>query len=253
MKILSIGNSFSQDAHKWLNQIADSVGVELYCANLYIGGCSLERHWNNYLSREDAYDYEISGKADGKISLSDALVKEDWDVITLQQVSGFSGIFSTFEPYLSDLIKAIREICPNAEILLHKTWAYEADSEHPDFKNYGCSTDKMYDEITKAYSEASEKTGLKVILSGDIIQFLRKNVKEFDVENGGLKLTRDSFHLSYNYGRFAVSLVWLKTLTGINAEKVTFVPQADGMLTDCRTLDTIKNAVDKIPQIQKLL
>ena len=44
MKILSIGNSFSQDAHKWLNQIAKMCGEEFYNVNLYVSGCSLEMH-----------------------------------------------------------------------------------------------------------------------------------------------------------------------------------------------------------------
>lgn len=37
MKILSIGNSFSQDAHKWLHKLAKVNGVEFEIANLYIG------------------------------------------------------------------------------------------------------------------------------------------------------------------------------------------------------------------------
>ena len=47
MKILSIGNSFSQDAHRWLYKLAKLNGIELETANLYIGGCSLETHFKN--------------------------------------------------------------------------------------------------------------------------------------------------------------------------------------------------------------
>ena len=47
MKVLSIGNSFSQDAHKWLHKLAENNGVDLETVNLYIGGCSLETHWKN--------------------------------------------------------------------------------------------------------------------------------------------------------------------------------------------------------------
>ena len=246
MKILSIGNSFSTDAQRWLNAIAKSAGSDIYCANLYIGGCSLERHWNNYICGEDAYDYEINGEFQRKISINEALGKEKWDVITLQQVSGLSGIFSSFEPYLTNLIAEVKTACPNARLLLHKTWAYEIGSEHPDFKNYGCSQKKMFEEITKAYCEAAEKTGLKIIPAGDAIQHLRENVKEFDFENGGISLTRDSFHLSYDYGRFAAGLVWLKVLTGKSAKDADFVPEVEGPTTDARILDIIKSAVDEI-------
>ena len=55
MNVLSIGNSFSQDAHRYLHAIAKADGVELHTFNLYIGGCSLSRHYRNMLSRERAY------------------------------------------------------------------------------------------------------------------------------------------------------------------------------------------------------
>lgn len=61
IKLLSIGNSFSTDAQKWLHQIAETAGADIYCANLYIGGCSLQQHWNNYLTQENVYDYEVNG------------------------------------------------------------------------------------------------------------------------------------------------------------------------------------------------
>lgn len=50
MNMLSIGNSFSQDSHRWLSQMAAGWGDEIYAANLHISGCSLERHWNNFVS-----------------------------------------------------------------------------------------------------------------------------------------------------------------------------------------------------------
>ena len=49
MRILAIGNSFSQDAFKYLHKVAEAAGKEVTTVNLYIGGCTLERHWNNVL------------------------------------------------------------------------------------------------------------------------------------------------------------------------------------------------------------
>lgn len=43
MKLLSIGNSFSTDAQRWLRDLAAAEGHDLYCVNLYIPGCSLEQ------------------------------------------------------------------------------------------------------------------------------------------------------------------------------------------------------------------
>ena len=63
IKILAIGNSFSQDATHYLHQIAAADHVDLKVVNLYIGGCSLERHWNNILTEAEDYLYEENGES----------------------------------------------------------------------------------------------------------------------------------------------------------------------------------------------
>ena len=52
MKLLSIGNSFSQDAQRYLHRIAAAAGESLKCVNLYIGGCSLRTHYFNILEKK---------------------------------------------------------------------------------------------------------------------------------------------------------------------------------------------------------
>ena len=54
MNILAIGNSFSQDATRYLQKIARADGEKISVINLVIGGCSLERHYLNMLSGERA-------------------------------------------------------------------------------------------------------------------------------------------------------------------------------------------------------
>ena len=39
MKLLAVGNSFSQDACTFLHQTAQAQGLDLEVTNLYIGGC----------------------------------------------------------------------------------------------------------------------------------------------------------------------------------------------------------------------
>ena len=48
-KVLMIGNSFSICCLQHLPQVAADRGVDLDLASLYIGGCSLQRHWENVL------------------------------------------------------------------------------------------------------------------------------------------------------------------------------------------------------------
>ena len=50
VKMLSIGNSFSHDALAYFRDIAMSAGLEVDVWHLSIGGCPLERHYNNMVS-----------------------------------------------------------------------------------------------------------------------------------------------------------------------------------------------------------
>lgn len=239
MKVLSIGNSFSDDAHSWLHQIANSAGDDLYCVNLYIGGCPLERHYNNinlFISdnNERNYDLEVNGVFTGeKASINETLLHENWDVITLQQVSHLSGIKETFEPYLNYIYNYVKKAVPNAEIFWHETWAYEIDSTHSGFAEYGNNQKTMYERVKRVNTYFAEKYGMRIIPVGDAIQYARENISEFDYKNGGLSLNRDAFHLSNGYGRFIAGLVWYKTLMNADVTKVSFVPEGcDKSLTE---------------------
>lgn len=215
MKILSIGNSFSEDAQRWLHQLAVQNGVQIDCANLYIGGCSLETHHINIKENNAFYDYQINGNpAEEKISIADALSRDIWDIVTVQQVSNLSGMPESYEPYLADLIGTVKSALPDAEIMLHETWAYEIDTEHPGFANYNCNQAEMHRRIRATVTGFAEKYGLRIIPTGDFIQGLRDSTKEFDYINGGASLCRDGYHLTYDIGRFAASALWFVTLTG---------------------------------------
>ena len=215
MRVLSVGNSFSQDAHKYLHRLSKAHGTDIQTVNLYIGGCSLSMHCENLLTRSPKYDLEINGgEAVCKISLTDALSDGEYDVVTLQQVSGLSGIFESYSPYLEKLAETVRHYQPKAEIMFHQTWSYETDSAHPDFKNYGDNQKRMFREIKKASEAASRLIGAELIKTGTAVQKLRDSVPEFDYANGGISLCRDGFHLTYDYGRFLAAAVWFKALTG---------------------------------------
>ena len=85
MDILSIGNSFSQDAQRYLHRIAKADGYTLNAFNLIIGGCPLSLHYRNMISEERAYTLEMNGENTGlTVSLKDALLNRNWDVVTIQ-------------------------------------------------------------------------------------------------------------------------------------------------------------------------
>lgn len=225
MRTLSIGNSFSEDATRYLHQIAESAGVDLECVNLYIGGCTLETHAKNIRENAPLYRLEINGAATGEyVSIEDALTRGTYDVITLQQASGFSGMFHTYFPHIREVYDLCRRLQPDAKMMIHQTWAYETDSTHGHFPFYGNDQETMYSHLLTAYHDAAYDLGMGIIPVGSTVQYLRRYVPEFNYSDGGISLCRDGFHLSIPTGRCLAGYVWLETLTGVDCRNADYLP-----------------------------
>jgi hypothetical protein len=236
IKILAIGNSFSNDSLSMVYDIAKSAGIEVVVANLNFNGCSLQTHWINANSNNAYYTYQ-KWMSDGmsqkpKQTMKKALLDEDWDYIILQQYSGYSGIYSTFKPYLNYLASYVKGLSPNSKLALNMTWAYASDSSHADFASYKKNQDTMYKAIAKTYQQAADESKIDIIIPcGTSIQNARTypNLKSI-----GDELTRDGFHLDEKMGRYIAGLTVFETLI-INEKKinidlyddVTFIPGED--------------------------
>lgn len=103
LRILAVGNSYSVDSLQYLYQMAKSAGYELVIGNLYHGGRSLEEQWNSWKKEENDYTYyKISAKTEGVWSrqtsktIQYGVKDEPWDIITLQQSSGLSGVSTSY-------------------------------------------------------------------------------------------------------------------------------------------------------------
>lgn len=226
MRTLSIGNSFSEDATRYLHQIAESAGMDLECVNLYIGGCTLETHAKNIRENAPLYRLEINGSATGEyVSIEDALSRGKYDVITLQQASGFSGMLHTYFPHIREVYDLCVKMQPDAKMMMHQTWAYEIDSTHGHFPFYQNSQETMYSHLLTAYRDAAEELGMEIIPVGSTVQYLRRSVPEFNYSDGGLSLNRDGFHLSIPTGRCLAGYVWLETLTGTDCRTADYLPE----------------------------
>jgi hypothetical protein len=222
LKILAIGNSFSDDAMEYVYQVAKDAGVEnIKLGNMFIGGCSLERHLENAKGNKGAYDFRTntSGKwsTRGGVSIKAAVLSENWDFITFQQVSGYSGIADSFDD-LEELIEIVKPLCPDATLAWHMTWAYKVGSTHSDFSKYGKNQMTMYNAITGAVNEkilTNDDIGI-VIPSGTSIQNARTSVIG--------EMTRDGYHLSYGIGRYIASMTFVKALTGLSIDNSVTTP-----------------------------
>ncbi len=215
IKILSIGNSFSCDATRYLMEIANHTNVDLLSENLYIGGCPLERHYHNSLSNIEEYELQVNGQCVYKSSLKSALLKDDWDYVTLQQASPYSTDYATYQPYLNELVKYIKNLCPKAKLVIHQTWAYENGSYKLQ-DVMGCETNvQMFEALQKAYDRAAEDIqAVGMIKSGELMMNL--------VKNGLTKAYRDTFHASLGAGRYALALLWYQFFTNRSIDDIDF-------------------------------
>lgn len=117
IKILAIGNSFSQDATEQnLYEIITSEGIPVIIGNMYIAGCSLERHLKNSGTDAKSYSYRKitngNKKTTDNVSISKALKDENWDFVTLQQSSPFCGVYPTYARDLPPLLEYVKETNP---------------------------------------------------------------------------------------------------------------------------------------------
>ena len=210
MKILAIGNSFSQDATRYLHQIARADQFNLQVVNAYRGGCPLSYHYANTLSDETGYDLEFNGFTSGfRLSIRDALESGAWnqfDVITVQQVSHQSFDYDNYQPYLNGLVEFIRKYAPKTKLYVHQTWAYLKDS--PRLAAMGFATpEEMFAQIKPTYDIAAKEIGADgIIPSGEAFRKL--------MDHGVYYMHRDNIHASSGFGRYVLGLTWYETLTG---------------------------------------
>ncbi|MDE7387442.1 MAG: DUF4886 domain-containing protein, partial [Muribaculaceae bacterium] len=225
VRILAIGNSFSQDAvEQYLHELALAGGDTAIIGNMYIGGCSLERHVNNARGDKHDYAYRKIGADGVKIerknaSLLEALNDEPWDYISMQQASPLSGLYESYSEWLPELNTFVKKNGPSkARRVMHQTWAYSKDASHTGFKNYDRDQLKMYNAIVDANKKAARAVGIKTIIpSGTAIQNARTSYL-------GDHLNRDGYHLDYGVGRFTAACAWYEKLFGHDVEKNSYIP-----------------------------
>ena len=226
VRILAIGNSFSQDAvEQYLHELAEAEGISTIIGNMFIGGCSLERHVKNARDNAPAYAYRKIGtdgkkREKGKMSLEAVLADEDWDYVSLQQASPFSGMYETYEASLPELIEYVKARLPKkTKLMLHQTWAYASTSRHSGFKNYNCNQLTMYQAIADAVKKAAKANKIKIVIpSGTAIQNARTSFI-------GDHLNRDGYHLDVKIGRYTAACTWFERIFKHNVIGNPYAPE----------------------------
>jgi hypothetical protein len=201
-----------------LPALLEDMGIEnVELARLHVGGCTLERHMQFYDKKEAAYIFYHSKAGDNKwveaeqkASIQEALSMGEWDIITMQQASGVSGLYESYVPHLERLISVIKAAQPNAELVWHMTWSYSTDSNHNEFPNYDRDQRKMYRAITDCVHRLLKEYKIidKIIPSGTAIQSLRESA----INNSPKDFTRDGYHMGFGAGRYALACTWYEEL-----------------------------------------
>ncbi|WP_293302071.1 DUF4886 domain-containing protein [Pedobacter sp. UBA4863] len=229
IKILAIGNSFSEDALEAnLYELAKEKGKTVIIGNMYIGGASLAEHKKNTDNKASVYNYRKIGKDGVKriynaIRMDMAIEDEHWDYISFQQVSQNSGQLETVQASLPAVYNYVKSKVtnPNVKYVYHQTWAYAQSSTHEGFANYGNNQTTMYNAIVNVSQKAKDIVPINIIVpAGTAIQ----NGRTSAMEDG---FTRDGYHLN-DLGKYTAACTWFETLFGQSAVGLQYKPAGMG-------------------------
>ncbi len=198
--ILIIGNSYSVDCHRYVSEIAATMGVQLDVHLLQKGGGKVKEIYEH---RDlPFFDYRINdvGQTGAKAkepvyggtgcyTLTEVLDAVSFDTVILQNYWGSSeGIFyykdSEYEtdcsPYYEDLAEWIKGYQPNAKIMINAVWSNEIGCNYTDkikaaardagFIGDGGETDFFYDMLERYNSQAAIDIGKRVNKSGEPVK-----------------------------------------------------------------------------------
>ena len=242
IRILFVGNSFSDDTAEHMPDILKNLGYSnVEIGNLVIGGCEISTHYFNALYNYPNYEFryhngtEWNRKVGGKNQTFKFGVEySEWDIISLQQVSGYSGMPDTYT-YLDSLAAEAKKASTNlnAKVVFNMTWAYQQGSKHTNFYIYDRDQMTMYNAIVNT---VQSEVKYSVMPCGTAIQNARTSFI-------GDTLTRDGYHLNEYIGRYIASLTAIARLLDEDFSGLTWKPYS---VTDEQMLVAIESALNAV-------
>lgn len=258
VRLLTVGNSFSANATRFLGDLAKGGGHVLIHHSASIGGSTMAQHWEKAQQHEkDPQD--PGGLYGSKRSLKQYLLAEPWDFVTIQQASIRSHDLATYRPYARQLHDYIKQHAPKAEVLVHQTWAYRRDDARFAAKSpkpgEPASQEAMHQGLTHAYRTTAAELGARIIPVGDAFHLADADPKwgyqtdtKFDLKkaqspalpdqthslhkgwqwakqkDGKLALAMDGHHASLA-GQYLAACVFYEALFGESVVGHPFVPK----------------------------
>ncbi len=214
VRLLTVGNSFSRNATHYLEDIVTAAHDVLIHHQAYIGGSTMAQHLEKaeYHAKDpqDSRGRYASGK-----SLIEELQAEPWGFITIQQASIKSHDIETYRPSAEQIYKFIKQRAPQAEVLMHQTWAYRCDdprfTKPADKPGEPKTREEMYQGLCHAYNTIAAELGVRVIPVGDAFHMADSDPKwgykpdrAFDFKSAkkpALPDQRHSLHTGWRWGK----------------------------------------------------
>jgi hypothetical protein len=170
VRLLTVGNSFSQNATRYLPNLATAGGHTLIHRPIVVGGASVQLHAEKAQKHDEDATDKTGLYANGR-SLQQELSAEPWDFVTIQQASLKSHDLSTYRPYAAQLRDYIAKYAPSAKLLVHETWAYRCDDPRFAVKSpkpgEPATQEAMYRGLADAYRTIATELGARLIPVGD--------------------------------------------------------------------------------------
>lgn len=242
LKLLFLGNSFADDSGLLLHEVLKNLGVKFKLGILFIGGCSLATHLDNLENDSPLYEYRTNTGEEWETAYNhtakDAILSEDWDIITFQQASYDSGVADTYDG-LAKILPIVRSYNQTAKFLWLMTWAYPNGSPHGGFVKYDNNQATMYESIVSAVQKKIvQRPEIDYVIPvGTAIQNARTSCF-------GDTLNRDNCHLSLDVGRYIAATCVAYSL-GVEIDECKFVPNDTPQNTKEIAIESVKNAWDK--------
>ena len=246
LKILGIGNSYTNDSMWMLYNIykAENPDKDIVLAIAYHSGCSLSQHVN-YITNssleydfhkinDDIYAQKGTWKTVNDVTLKTIVENENWDIVTMQQASTYSGVADTYNGDIDTIQQFVeRTLGYTPTFAWNMTWAYPTKDIEGDafvtvntstgFAKYNNDQMTMYNAIVNAVKTkiVPNKTFTYLMPNGVAVQ--NANTSYMDDPD----LYRDYTHLN-DFSRVMAAYVWYCTFENVRVDslKFTVVPAA---------------------------
>lgn len=220
LRLLHIGNSFTNDATSMLGDMVRKSGINTsnLCIYKYVRASGSFKTftlcWND-MNKTTYYISKVVGGIDQDIKdngdecsgyrLRYAIQNNKWDVIVIQQVSSYSNDFSLWEGrgeggYVKEMLDTLKKYQPKAKIGICITHAAYSQNKN---------TFERFNEIAKAHKMFCAKYDVDFVIPyGTAVE----NIRQSSINTTIKGFSRDGTHLAEGVGKYVASAAYFESV-----------------------------------------